>query len=440
MCSPAQPAAPAAPDYAKANQAGVQANIDALPQQNAINAAATLGTVYTDPTTGKVSDFTGLGQTDIANQQLEQQLSSVPKINEALLNIQKQYGPQFAQIARDNLRVTDPNGFNLRDAFGGSLLTGGKSISSLAGNSQAPTYEQLSGNGPAMQSLQQSDAPQFQTVDGMTLSDTGASAAGRSQLERQVFDRLAQTGQSDPSLTRATEQAARARGASSGNLMGDGSAMQEALAVQKAQVGLDQGRRADALGLLESGQTTSDKGNELAQQNFNNAGTVATFNNGAAQQSFQNKGLVNEQQNAAGNQAFQNAMASVGQRNQALQNSFASQQAAAQQQMGARQQDIANIQSYLGLSPIVAQGGMLSGLQQGAAPTTSGTGYQNMGVNANAGQLGSSFAGNVFGTQASIFGQQSQAASQGGILNTMGKVAGIAGGLGSAYSGFGLGK
>lgn len=408
-----QPEAPEAPDYAAANEAGVQADINALPLRNAINAASTLGTVYTDPNTGKTYDFTGLGSQDIANRQFQQQLADAPEVAKTLLGIQQEYGDDFARVARDNLAATDPTAYGMREDFGRSLRDGTNSNESLVRNLPPPAYEQIGGSGPALKQLQASDAPSLARINGINLADTGEAAAGRSTLEQQIFDRLAMAGQSDPSLDRAAQQAARARGASSGNLYGDGSAMNEALAVQAAQRELDAGRRNDALQLLQSGQTTSDKGNVLAQQNFNNTGLTAQFNNGAAQQEFQNRGAIADQNNIASNQAFQNAMTAIGQRNQALHNSFAAQQSVAQQQMAARQQDTANKQSYLGLQPIVAQGSMLSGLQQGAAPTTSGTGYNAVGTAQNAGALGSAFAGNVFGTRANIFGTQSQAATAG---------------------------
>ena len=566
------PTPPPAPDYGAANREGVQAQIDALPLQNAINAASTLGSSYTDPNTGKTYDFSGLGSQDIAHQQLMQQLADSPAAAQALLSIQQQYGPGFAQAARDSLHVTDPTGFALRDQFGGQLASGAKSNESLASGVIAPTFEQIQGNGPINQQLSASDAPSFATmgsadamqklampapaadygayirnnpdllanwesneskIPGKTieqygqehytangqgegrglpmtagslmqqfngladlqgvgnthLADTGASAAGRSALEQQIFDRLAQSGQSDPSLQRAAEQAARARGASSGNLYGSGSALNEALAVQQQQTASDQQRRSDALQLLSSGQTSSDTNNRLqqaqqqsdlaaaglnnaaaqqgyanrfqnagfnnaatqqnfdntanvtqannaaAQQNFQNAGTRATFNNATAQQGFQNRGAIVDQNNTAANQSFQNAMAAIGQRNQSMQNMFADQQSLSQQRMGARQQDIANTQSYLGLTPIVSQGAQLSGLQQGAAPTVSGTGYSAMGAQANAGQLGSAFAGNVFGTQASIYGKQLENQS-----SPLGALAGSFLGAATGGAGAGLGK
>lgn len=511
------PQAPAAPNYAEANRAGVQADLDALPLRNAINAASTLGTTYTDPNTGQTYDFTGLGSADIANQQLQQQLSAAPGAAAALLKIQQEYGPQFAEAARESLRATDPTGFALREQFGANLAGGGNRLESLAAGLSAPQFEQLQGSGPdmarlgnipglsnltaadlpslrtlsdsdipALRNLADSDAPTFDRLSSLALADTGAARDGRSVLERQIFDELAKAGTGDPYLERAAQQAARARGAATGNTFGDGAALNESLKVQSALRGLDNQRRGDALSLLQSGQTASDKGNALSQQNFTNEGVTKGFNNAAAQQgftnrssildqnnrnaqqtfqnrgvvvdqnnqaaqqtfqnrgsmvnqnnttaqqNFNNQGLITEQNNQASNQAFQNAMNAINQRNQAAGNTFAGQQSVVQQQMGARQQDTANVQSYLGLTPIVSQGAQLSGLQQGAAPVTTGSGYQAVGTNPNAGQLGSAFAGNVFGTQAGIYGTQMQNAS-----NPFGALAGSF--LGAATGGVGQG-
>lgn len=425
-----QPAAPATPDYAAANQAGVSADINALPLRNAINAATTLGTSYTDPATGRNYDFTGLGSQDVAHAQLMRQLQDAPDSAQALLSLQQQYGPQFAQAARDSLQATDPNGFALRDAFGAQLNGGEGSNASLLQSAgiSAPQYQQLAASSvPGAQLLNNSENPNFQRLSAAPqMHDDPATAAMRANLQQSVADNLSQVGTLDPALQRAAEQASRARGASTGNLMGDGSALQESLAVQQAQLAQDAQRRGEAGNLLSSGQAIADTANRNNQQNFSNTGQVATFNNASGQQNFQNASSIASQNNSAANAAFQNTMAQVGQRNQALQNSFQSQQAVAQQQLAANQQDIANKQSYLGLTPIVSQGAQLSGLQQGAAPTGSGTGYSAVGTAQNAGQLGSSFAGNVFGTQANIFNTQSQAATaaNGQMMKAAGSLAG----------------
>ena len=515
-----QPEAPQAPDYAAANEAGVRADVDMLPLRNAINAATTLGTSYTDPNTGKTYDFTGLGSQDVAHAQLMQQLKDAPESAKALLDIQNTLGQGFAQSARDQLAITDPSGMALRDQYGKDQLAGDNSIEGLVkgkenfdpqtylnkypdlqkategmdqqakndwatmhwnrygqaegretgipktgGAPDAPKYESASGYGPDLKQMTQgekptlermgdaeqqrglSNTPQMQGVGTTDLRDTGYAAAGRGGLEKQVMDDLAKTGQMDPNLEREFQQAQRARGASLGNSYGDAGSLDEAMAVGKAQRELDMSRQQNALGLLQSGQTTSDKRNTLqqdqqasdvtaagfnnaalqqqyedqfknqdqsnaaAQANFNNTGQRTQFNNATAQQQFQNTGSINDQSNTAANQSFQNAMAAIGQRNQVAQNDFGAKQGLLQQQIGARQQDTANKQSYLGLTPIVSQGAQLAGLQQGAAPTGSGTGYSAVGTAQNAGQLGTSFAGNIFGTQANIFSTQSQAAT-----------------------------
>jgi hypothetical protein len=188
--------------------------------------------------------------------------------------------------------------------------------------------------------------------------DTGYAQSIRSDLERQIGAGLAQAGTLDPAMIRAAEQAARARGTATGNILGNLSAFREARAVNEAIANADVQRRQQALGLLQSGQTTSDVANRQAQE------------------------------------AFNNILAATGQRNTAMQQSFAGQMAAQQQQQAGRQQNIANIQSALGLQPIVSQAAQLGGLQQGASPFAAPQlmqGMQQAGP-AQLMQMGSSFA------------------------------------------------
>jgi len=547
--------APAPPDYAAANQAGVQADINTLPERNQINAAAQLGGVVADgkvysaadyqkavaagQTFGSVSDFSGAGTADINHQSLMQQLQDAPAATQAYLDLQNQYGKQFAQSARDQLQVTDPVGFALRDQFGGQLANGSNSIESLVSGSgqKAPSYERMASNGPAQRLLgggtasygsngvqtnqgggnlaqilmglsgsrqaapasaaaapgtpqvanegtgnaimgdgttpqpsvegpgslpppldkngnpmvEQQGVTSDQGVDmtggrpgwmdllqqggqngdissllqglGLggsnngtdgvpTLQDDPQTAALRQSLQSQTQDQLDLTngGNIDPALERAAQQAARARGASSGNLLGDGAGLQEALSVQLAQQQRADQNRANAQGLLSSGQS------------------VAGANNAYAQQNFQNQAQTVAQNNDASNQAYQNAMNAINQRNQSTQNEFGAQQGLLQQQIGARQQDTANTQSFLGLTPIVSQGGQLSSLQQGAAPFMTGNGYQATGTAANAGQNGAQWAGQLYGAQSQQYaGQQSAAAAQNsGTMGAIGSIAGAA--------------
>jgi hypothetical protein len=110
-----------------------------------------------------------------------------------------------------------------------------------------------------------------------------------------------------------------------------------------------------------------------------------------------------------------------------MQQSFAGQMASQQQRQGAQQQNIANIQSALGLQPIVSQAAQLGGLQQGASPFATPQLFQGM-QQAGPGQLmqmGSSFA--LQNAQNAF--QASQASSPLSILKG---VTGAIGSLGAA--------
>jgi hypothetical protein len=395
------PAPPPAPDYASATRAGIDADISTLPLRNAINAASQLGTSYTDPNTGKSYDFTGLGQADINAADLQRQLQLAPETTQMLLDLQRQYGTQFADEARRQLEATDPTGFALREQFGKDLAGGNGALGGLYDGISAPEYETMQGNGPSLGRL--GATPQF--------ADVGAAKAGRADLERQVFDELSRAGGSgiDPMTRTLAEQSARARGASRGNILGDSAALDEALSVQLADQSRKDTVRNNALTLLGSGQTTSDKSNALGQQNFQNRVTGTGFDNDAA------------------TQEFNNAMAAIGQRNQANQNRFSGQMQLAGSRLGAKQQDLGNIQSFLGLQPVVSQGAQLSGLQNGAAPFMSGGGYGSTMTNNGAAAAGAGFAGNVFGTQAGIYGTQ--------MSNSGSPLGSILGGLGGSFLG-----
>jgi hypothetical protein len=136
-------------------------------------------------------------------------------------------------------------------------------------------------------------------------------------------------------------------------------------------------------------------------------------------------GFAGQQQN------FANEMQRVQQINQARGAAFAGGQQALGTQLGARQQDIGNIQSMLGLQPVAAQGGYMSGLQQGASPFTMPQIQQRgVGLNAQAGAQGAQFAGNVFGTQAGMW--QTEMAQPSGLQNAVGMLSS----LGSAAGGY----
>jgi len=129
---------------------------------------------------------------------------------------------------------------------------------------------------------------------------------------------------------------------------------------------------------------------------------------------------------------------------QRLQNLFASQQTQFGQEQSLRQETqqqqqrrLSNLQSYVLGAPISSSFQSLQGAQQGAAPY-SPIMAQGIGQNANAGQQSAQFAGNIFGTQAQMYGTQmaNQGSSPlgsilGGVLGAA--VPGIGGALGGMF-------
>jgi len=361
---------------AAANREAVYAQAETFPLLRMMDAAARLGREiqYVNPQTGKLetADFRGMSDVDLSTQTARALAAAAPELTQAQLDLARQYGTQFAEQRRAELQAADPERFRLYEQFMRDL---GRTTGQPQGAIAAPEFERIA-NAQAMQ-------------------DTGEAAAMRGQLERQVASELSQAGNLPPGLQRATEQALRARGAASGNILGNAAALREALGVSGAIQQSDLARRQQALALLQSGQTTSDTAQRNAQQNF------------------------------------QNIMAAAGQRNTAAQQGFAGRLAAQQQQQGLGQQQIANIQSALGLAPITAQAAQLGGLQQGASPFAQPQLIQGM-QQAGPGQL------LQMGSQFALQNAENQfRASQAGspLAIFQGATSGLAN-LGQAYRGF----
>lgn len=371
-----------APDIAAANREAVMASIETFPLQREIEAASRIGAkvrvpIYKDgKETGQFREVDFGPVSDIAQTKaIGQALADLAPVQaQRELEAAQKYGTQFAQQRRAELQALDPERY-------GTATEPGLYAQFLKDIGSRPIAEETIA------------APSYERV-GMPTGpqDTGEAARIRSDLERQIGAGLAQAGTLDPSLIRAAEQAVRARGTASGNVLGNLSAFREARAVSEAIANADVQRRQQALGLLQSGQTTSDVANRQAQE------------------------------------AFQNILAATGQRNTAMQQSFAGQMASQQQRQGAQQQNIANIQSALGLQPIVSQAAQLGGLQQGASPFATPQLFQGM-QQASPSQLmqtGSNFAL----TNAQNAFQASQAGSPLAIFQ------GLAGGIGNLGQGF----
>ena len=317
-----------APNLAAANREAVEAQAETYPKLRALDAAARLGTTvkYGD----KEYDFSGeqrdaqgnplrdaqgniiykpIGDIQIGEAYARAAAKIAPELTQNQLDLANRFGTQFSQQRRNELEALDPEKFKLYDKF---LKEVGGAAAAPDTRIDSPTYESVGIPGAQR--------------------DTGASQLIRSELERQIQQGLSQVGTLDPSMERRVQQAARARGSATGNILGNPSALRESLALQDALGNANAQRWQSAMGLLQSGQSTSDTANRNAQE------------------------------------AFQNILAATGQRNTAAQQSFAGQMASQQQMLSGRQQNIANVQSALGLQPVSSQAAQLGGLQQGASP------------------------------------------------------------------------
>lgn len=373
------------PDFAAANREAVYAQAQTFPILRAIEAASRTGGKVEYPiydAEGNVkgtrtADFTGASDIDVTRETARALAALAPEQARAQLEAASKYGVGFAQQRRAELQALDPERY-------GNLDEPGLYRQFMRDVATRPIPEE------------QIAAPRYEQVGLPTApQDVGAARAIRSDLERQIATGLAQAGTADPTLIRAAEQAARARGTATGNVLGNLSAFREARAVSEAIANADVQRRAQAMSLLQSGQTTSDVANRQAQE------------------------------------AFQNILAATGQRNTAQQQTFAGQMASQQQRQASQQQNIANIQSALGLQPIVSQAAQLGGLQQGASPFGAPQLIQGM-QQAGPGQL-MQLGGNFALSNAQNAFQASQAGSP---LAVFGALTQGVGNLGRAFSGF----
>tara|TARA_R110000824_G_scaffold15913_3_gene66690 strand:- start:5023 stop:6741 length:1719 start_codon:yes stop_codon:yes gene_type:complete len=472
------PDPPEAPDYAAANREGIYADIETLPTRRKIEAAARLGekvtyrmpdTVDDDGNTvigeERTADFTGFGDMQLTEQEMNSALEMIPTMSQAQLDNLTEFGPQFVAEQRDQLRQMAPEEFDLREEFATRLRGGEKTAEELTAGVSVPEYEEFAGQSlvtPEYMEAQAGQAPavpMYEEVSGdmpivpeyeevgatPDLADVGLTADMRADVEASIADRLALGEGLSGDQIRAVEQDILRTAAKRGQVMGGGTALREILGKFRAGEELGRQRRGEATGWLASGQASADVRNRLAQGNFANtmqkiqqvnqargakfAGEQQNVANTmqrvqqinqarSAQFAGEQQNLSNEMQRiqqinqargvgfAGDQQNLANEMQRVQQINQARSAAFAGQQQALGTQIGSRQQDISNIQSMLGLQTVAAQGGALSGLQQGAAPFAPPQMARGIGLDAGAGQAATQFAGNVFGTQGSMYQAQ----------------------------------
>lgn len=114
------PPAPAPPDYAAATREGILTDIETLPVRRMIDNAARLGTAGSFTLDGENYDFdfSGLGDAQLAENQAAIDRSNAFASARNLLDVQTEFGTQFLETSRDQLKASDPIGFALRETLG----------------------------------------------------------------------------------------------------------------------------------------------------------------------------------------------------------------------------------------------------------------------------------------------------------------------------------
>ena len=362
------------------------------------------------------ADFTGMGDTDIARQQWEFTKETSPQQTQFLLDQMKQFGPEFTEQARALVERSDPTGFAARELLG--------QLAQEYQPAEVPVGPEMQEMGEFAAAESSGDAPTLERLEDIPeIIADAESMAGRRFAERDLIER-AQSGRAGDLMAEEASRLARGRQAATGNIFGGGAVLDEARAVRQAE---EQGQRqgiSDLLGFLSSGQTAGDAEARIAQQNLMNRLMGIEQRTGAEQSEFGMGQQVLAQRNQAADTDFARQQAAMGQRNQARQQAFANamQRTATQQQM--QQQQMANLQSFSGLAPVSTQFGGLAGAQQAGAANFNPIQYTpTSGMQLLQGQQG--LQGNIFGTQANIWGQQAQAAAQpSGFGSLLGTVAG----------------
>lgn len=374
------PPAPTPPSYGE----GVETAAQWSPIIAGVESARRLGKEFTyeHPDTGEIKtvDFTNLGDVEMAKVMQDFQNQSASENARVLLDLYKEYGPQFVESSRDQLRQADPKGFEARETLGDKVLADMDNIPSVP------------------------DAPELESLDQDTvLQADPETLAARKDAERSLMERL-QSGEFSRRAAKRAGDIAKGRQAASGNIFGGGAVLQQSIAETGAEDAASRQAVADYLGFLQSGQSAEDYTSRLAMANQQNRLTGQASRNQAAQQNYAN------------------AM-----------NRLSGQETMNQQRMG-------NLQAFAFGQPLVNQLGSLGGMQQQAAPyaPTQVAGYgQSIGQ-----QMGNVQSLNQSNYQGAMqaWQTQAQAAMQpsgfGSVLGTaFGAFAGGAGeGLGAGYA------
>lgn len=267
------PDIPSMADPAQSAIAGAREDIANFPFRYQIEAAAKKGEKYTDPVTGKVYDFTGLGDADNAGVISD-------KMAQTLLDIQKGYGAEFVKQRVEDLKRSDPTGYAARKQF-------------------------------------------FDKV--MADADAHPDRPLAENLQSQVKDMLSRGGKLDNRQLEQVQEGVRGKQVKSGIYLGNAPAVEESTAVVNAGEQQRTNRQNQSLDFLKSGISPDDVEYRRIQQTLSNLGNfvsgtspIAEFGSLSGAQGgaapFTTTGGVNQQTNPnAALQGQQNAQQIYGQ-------------------------------------------------------------------------------------------------------------------------------
>jgi len=270
--------APPPPDYAKANREGIEASIEMLPLQLQADRAARLGLSYTDPKTGKVYDFSGLGdarldeleiarserllrsgadiQRELTRGEYNDLLDLLPKYNSLNLDAQRQaydaaldasksgmrnefdmnleYMPKFGELQRQENELSFLD--NLRLGELGTRQIADLQNELLPAANEAGLEAQHQAMLKSLESFKESDPERY---------------ALQQRLIAAANDDLDAGANLTPEQLETMQQNVRGAQAARGNILGAGAAYDEGRMATQMGTDLQMQRRQTALGILQ---------------------------------------------------------------------------------------------------------------------------------------------------------------------------------------------
>ena len=215
----------APPDPNQAAIAGAVADMENYPFEYQINSLAKMGGKAT--INGKLYDFTGLGDADTT-------AAMSDKMAQTLLDLQKQYGPDFIKQKLAELKAADPTGYAARQQL----------------------FDQI-----------------------MADADASPDRPMNNRLQAMVQEELAKGGKLDARQTEQVQQGVRGKQLRQGIFLGNAATSEEAGAVVGAGEAERTKRQQQGIGILNSGVLPEDVQYRQIQQSLSNLGN---FTNGAS--------------------------------------------------------------------------------------------------------------------------------------------------------------